>query len=233
MNLETLTSEYTKIKESVQFKAHSTFIKALLASTDPEAIAYHYTLLRERDNNDLYLRLRAAFTKRGESGEHYLLQRMEDETSPEMKADMLTMLGVMRSSAVLPLAREATSSDSADLRYRGCYVLGWMGKAEDIKRLGDRMLHDPDSMVRITAASAHSQFFEKSPRSKNKLLLNLQLALEQEEDEEVSGWIVVAVQYILKKRFGMKEDIEEAELKGNLDEAKEKCQRALKRLKLS
>lgn len=232
MDLKTLQSRYIETKGSDDFEKHAEFINLLLSSNEPEVIAFHYNLLRDRENRDLYLRLRAAFVKRGEAGERFLIARIQEEEDPALCADILTILGVMKSGAALPLARKALIREDPDLRHRGCYVLGWMGEMEDIDLLGDRLLHDPSPLVRKTAATAHSQFYERLPKAKNRLLKNLKQALETEQDQEVIGWIVATVQYILGKRFGLKEDIAENRLIGDIEKAKEKCLRVLNKLGL-
>lgn len=232
MNIDAMRSQYAEIRQVTAFAPHKKFINELMLSEDEKAVSFHYELLRNRENHDLYLRLRAAFMDRGDAAEAFLLERVKDERDSEMRADLLTILGSIRSSAALPLAREAIVSEAANLRYGGCYVLGWMGKARDLDLLRDRLLSDPDPDVRATAATAYDQIHDHLPKSRDRILRDLKDALVAEEDETVAGWIIVTIQYILKKRFGMKENIEEAELTGDVVAAKEKCLRALSRLKV-
>ncbi len=225
-----LDSKYAESLATDDFAVHHSFIKLLLSANDESSIAYHYEKLRAHENRDLYLRLRAAFVKRGEAGARYLVERIADETDPAMRADLLHLLGRLRDPAGLLLARKSLSSADSDVRHRACYVLGWMGEPNDVSLLAVPLLRDADPYVRRTAATAHSQFHERLPETKDQLIDNLKKALATETDDSVIGWIIVTIQYILKKRFGLREDIEEAELVGDLESAKRKCRLALERL---
>lgn len=223
MNLESLKEKYRSASESDSYEVHEDFIKMLLSSSELEVLNYHYDLLRERQNRELYLRLRAAFVKRGQAAANLLVEKLKNEREPAMRADILHLLGRMRHEAALPLAREAIQSPDGDFRDRGVYVLGWMGEIEDIDLLKGRLLNDPDPKVRADAATAHDQIKDNLPGAKNKLLANLKEGLEKEKDKKVCGWIIVTIQDIIKKSFGLKEDIEEGEVRGNVSAAKQKC----------
>lgn len=230
MDQQLMDSKYNESLATDDFEVHNSFINLLLASSDDASIAYHYDKLRYHENRDLYLRLRAAFIKRGEVGVQYLIQRVADETNPVMRADLLHMLGRLRDPMGLLLARKSLSSSDSDTRHRACYVLGWMGDSDDVSLLAVPLLNDADPYVRRTAATAHSQVFDRLPETKDRLIENLKRAFEAERDDSVIGWIIVTIQYILKKRFGLREDIEEAVLVGDLESAKGKCRQALDRL---
>jgi HEAT repeat protein len=230
MNASALEQQYLAASKTDDFDVHNALVKALLASNDRDVLEFHYEHLRDRSNRDLYLRLRAAFAKRGPVAGDFLLAKAEHETDPAMRADLLHLLGRIDHPAAVPMARDALKSPDADLRHRGCYVLGWLGEREDLDRLNDRLLHDEDAFVRRTAATSHSQFYEHAKRSKTAVLESLYQGLVAEKDEAVAGWIVLAVQYVLEKRFGIKWDSEEDELQGDIPAAREKCIRALAKL---
>lgn len=232
MTIDELRSEYKSVRSSDKFIDRKNFANKLMSSNDIEFVEYHYDLIKDRDNKRVYYLLRHEFAKRDADAQQFLLAQLQTEEDPVARADILHLLGRMRNPAALPLAREALTAEDADLRHRGCYILGWMGKSADIDLLGQRLTQDPDAFVRGTAATAHRQVWYRSSRTKDRLLRNLKLALESEEEEEVILSIIITAQTIMKKRFGIKEDMEEDELVGDAVAAKEKCMRALDKLKL-
>lgn len=230
MNVSPLEQQYLAASQTDDFAVHSALIKALLSSNDRDVLEFHYQRLRDRENRDLYLRLRAAFVKRGSAAGDFLVDKAEHEADATMRADVLHLLGRIDHPAAVPMARDAVKSADANLRHVGCYVLGWLGKREDLDLLHDRLLHDEDALVRRTAATAHDQFYRHDKRSKNAVLKSLYEGLLAERDEAVAGWIVLSAQYVLAKRFGVKWDSEEDELRGDIPSAREKCLRALGKL---
>jgi HEAT repeat protein len=212
MTLDELRSRYEAVKDSDDVAPIMAFTKDLLAETGPEALRFHYDLLRQRDNRKLYQHLRAAFLKRGAPAEQFLLSRLDEEADPKMRADVLQLLGHFRNPIALERAREAVASDDPDYRYRGTFILGWMGGVQDIPLLNERLLTDTDDLVRSTAAPAQG--------------------LQTETEEPVIQAIVLALQTILKKRFGLRENVEEREVAGDVRAAREKALRALDRLDL-
>lgn len=227
MNLNALEEQYRAASETDDFAVHHALVEALLASNDREVLELHYRCLRDRENRDLYLQLRAAFVKRGAAAGKFLVEKAAHETDAAIRADLLHLLGRIDHPAAVPMARDAVRAADAHLRHVGCYVLGWLGEREDLALLRDRLLHDEDAFVRRTAATAHSQFYEHSKRSKTAILESLHRGLVAERDEAVAGWIVLAVQYVLGKRFGVRWDAEEDELRGDIPSARDKCLRAL------
>jgi HEAT repeat protein len=228
--IEILAAQYEAAKRTDDFETHHAFTKALKASNDLDIVDFHYGLLRDRANRDLYLRVRAAFDERGPVVGDFLAVKATVEKDPAMCADILHLLGLVEHAAAVPMARESLKSPDTELRRRACYVIGWLGQAEDIPRLREVLLHDTEPSIRATAATSHYQFYEHAKRSKMTLLRNLHEALPMEKDREVSASIVLAAQYILERRFGIKWDREEDELRGDVEAAREKCMKALARV---
>lgn len=227
MDVKTLEHEYAVAKTTDNFSQHQQFIKKLLSTDDPDVVDYHYRMLAIRDNRDLYLRLRAAFKKREDVAVRFLVSKIKVEQDPKLRNDILHLLGGLRSQEAAPLAREFLSHQSPEDRHIGCYVIGWVGTENDIHLLGDRLLNDPDPRVRETAATAHDQIMIRLPETKNRLLGNLKAALEKEKNENVIPWIIITIQYIMKKGFGLKENIEEATWSGSVERARVKAMKAL------
>jgi HEAT repeat protein len=225
-----LRTQYEAARRTDDFETHHAFTKALKASDHPDVVTFHYELLRDRSNRDLYLRVRAAFDERGKVVGDFLAEKARVEKDPEMCADILHLLGLVEHPAALTMARDSLASSDPELRRRASYVIGWLGQSQDIPRIGEILLHDPVPAVRATAATAHYQFYEHAKRSRDSLLKNLHAALPIEKDREAAGSIILAAQYILGRRFGIKWDRDEDQLRGDVEEARAKCLAALGRL---
>jgi len=231
MDIETLEREFTLAKASTDYDQHQKFIKQLLSSDAPEIIAYHFSLLKRRENWDLYQDIRYAFRKRGAVAERFLVDKMKTESDPELQADALQILGGLRSKEVLPLARHFVSHQDPDLRYRACIVLGWVGTEDDIDILGNLLLNDSKGLIRGYAATALRQLWRRLPEAKPQILVNLKKALESEIDAEALPLIIVSLQSIMNKGFGLKENIDEGKITGNVQDARKKALKALELIK--
>ena len=223
MDMDYLEHEYHIAKGTTSYTQHQKFIKQLLFSNESSIIAYHFGLLKRRENWDLYQSVRYAFLKRGLVAERFLIDRIKHENDPELQADALQLLGGLRSKEALPLARDFVTHPDSDHRYRGCFVLGWVGTAEDIDLLGKLIFNDSHPLVRGTAATAQRQIWYRLPETKPKLLAYLQHALKSEEDQEVLSAIIITLQTLLKKNLGLRENSEERKITGNVDGAKKKA----------
>ena len=217
-----MLQKYGEAAKTDDFDIHAAFVSDLLLLSDQETIRYHYDLLRDRSNVDLYLRLRLAMIKRGVNVVAFLERMTETEVNQEMRADLLHMLGRLRSPLGLILARAALTSNNPDTRHRGCYVIGWMGDLTDVSWLRSVLLSDGDDYVRRTAATSHSQMSERLPDLKDVLSNSLLEAVRSEQSLEVSKWVVVTLQYIQGKSFGLRENIKEGTVTGNVVTALEK-----------
>jgi HEAT repeat protein len=232
MTITDLQALYATAQRTDDFDVHTQLSAALLASNDADVLRFHYGALRDRSNHDLYLRLRAAFARRPVAAVgDFLLDCARTEREPTMRADVLHLLGMLQHPAALGLARAALRDANPELRQRGCYVLGWLGHARDIACLGEVLRHDPDPNVRRAAATSHRPFFEHARRSKAALLRSLSLALPSEQDADVVGWIVLSVQDLLGKRFGMRWNAAEDQLVGDSAAARDRSEAALRRRK--
>ncbi|NOZ85228.1 MAG: HEAT repeat domain-containing protein [Deltaproteobacteria bacterium] len=227
MEILDLEREYNIAKETTSFSQHQQFIKQLLSSDKEEIVTYHFELLKRKENWELYQRIRYAFIKRGTIADNFLINRIKIEKDPELQADILQLLGGLKSKQALPLARDFIKHKYPEHRHRACFVLGWVGVQEDIDILSDRLFNDPKHPIRGTAATALRQLWGRLPDMKMKILINLKKALETEEDEDAVKRIIISIQTIMKKRFGLKENIEEREITGDVDIARKRTLKAL------
>ena len=230
MDISGLEREYDIAKATTGYSEHQKFIKQLLSSDEPEIVGYHFNLLKRRANWDLYQRVRYSFMKRGAAADRFLIDRIKTEKDPELQGDILQLLGGLRSKEALPLARNFIARQNPDHRHKACIVLGWVGTQDDIDILGDRLLNDSEPLIRGTAATAQRQLWRRLPDTKGKTLVNLKKALKSEEDEGTIALIIISLQSIMKKKFGLKENIEEREIVGDVERAKKKAMNALERI---
>jgi hypothetical protein len=109
-------------------------------------------------------------------------------------------------------------------------VLGWVGTAGDMKTvLRDRLLHDPSAFVRGNAATAFRQVWYRIPGAKESAIEILGEALSGEEDEDAIAGIVVSLQTIMKRRFGLREPDDGPSYVGDVARAKVRAMRAVAR----
>ena len=147
-----------------------------------------------------------------------------------LKADALQILGGLKIEEALPYAREFIRSDSRDFRYRGIIVTGWIGHENDIPLLTERLANEPDIELRGYAATALRQLWFRLPDTKDEIVAILYKALHTENEEFVLECIIIVLQDLLKKKFGLRENIEEAETTGDVLKAKDRALKVLSKL---
>ena len=86
MNYLEMKNEFNRLKvlSTIEsFDATMDFIGKLNSSNDNETLEFHYSLLKNKDNSDLYYRIRAGFKKRGKRNrkivKSFLLKKLESE----------------------------------------------------------------------------------------------------------------------------------------------------------
>jgi hypothetical protein len=233
MSIDKIKKEYEYAKEGEylsegeQVRRNMLFIKLLMADNSPDVVTYHYNLLKERDYKDLYYDIRAAFEER-DGAEEFLINKISTEVDPITLGDILHLLGILKSSKATHFAREIVNCENNYQREVALYVLGWLGNESDITILNEHLLSEQSSRLRITAASAHRQIYFRLPELKDKLLTSLKQGFEKETDDEVITWIIIMIESIALKRFGLREDREDPYIvHGDLQKAKIKAAKYL------
>ena len=231
MSIDALREHYRRIwREDVSFREEKEFTEALLEHHDREHLAFHFGLLHNREHFYVYCSIRAAFEKHGPRAEPFLVERFQVEKDPYLRGDALQILGHLRSKSARALAKEATTADEETLRYRGVIVLGWVGTVKDMTTvLRDRLLNDPSAFVRGNAATAFRQVWYRIARAKDPAIEILGAALGSEEDEDAICSIIVTLQDIMKRRFGIREPRNEPGFVGDAEAAKARALRSVAR----
>jgi HEAT repeats len=228
---ESIEREFTKAQRSSDFAIHQAFVERLVATHDRERVKFHYELLRERTNYDLYLMVRAAFDRHGKEGESFLCEHLPTEKDQDVASDAMLILGLMRSSKARDLALGFLGHSAPKERHMGCVVLGWVGTKADEPILAKILVSDVDARVRGTAATALRQMWHRIPAIKFRVLKLFREALEAEGDTGAQSDIIIATQSVLGKKLGLVEDIEQGEVRGDLAQAREKARKALTSVK--
>lgn len=175
-----------------------------------EAFDFHYELLRDTSMDaELYDWLCRMFSRRGDDGEDYLLSKFATESDPSLQATALQILGSFkynqgrRLKDTAALARTTLESSYEELRCKALWVMGWLGASNDVPKVATLLEKDPAPANRQWAATALMQIFHSHPSAASKALKCLGKALETEADPIALGGILVAVQEISGKRFGL------------------------------
>ncbi len=226
-----LREEFSEISNIKNITLQMAFCKKLVASNDAEFLDLHYELLRERTiDKGLFQFLRNFFDNRGPAGEDYLLEKIVVETDLALQGDVLQMLGGMRYRSGKRLAETAEwarillKSDSDRLRCRAIWVLGWLGTPDDIDNLlSDRLFHDTNNENRGWAATAMMQIFFTDETTAEKSLGYLKQAIRTEKDYFTLEMILISIQEITGKRFGLKTRSHERAPKEKVDAALKKA----------
>ncbi|MBC8017397.1 MAG: HEAT repeat domain-containing protein [Verrucomicrobia bacterium] len=228
MNIEEIKNEYDLVKKSGDNIAEILkFKKNLLSNNSDEVRNFHYELLREHKNKKLYQHIRAAFIKRTNI-EEFLIERLNSEKDDNMQADILHILGRIRSAHAVKIAHDFLKHENEYHREVASYVLGWVGNKDDIKLLNYQMLNEKSPWLRITAASAHRQIASRMPEYKMELIRSLKQGFELEQNDEVVPWIIIMIETILITRLGIREDKDDPYIwHGDLEKAKIKTKQLL------
>ncbi|NVN91000.1 MAG: HEAT repeat domain-containing protein [Desulfuromonadales bacterium] len=230
-SINELQKEFTEISGKHDMALHMAFCKKLVTSNDVEFLDYHYGLLRDRSVDDiLYQNLRRAFSKRGPAGEDYLHKKLVTETDASLQGDVLQVLGGMKNHGGKRLdetaewARKLLQSDVDTLRCRALWVLGWLGTSDDIDNVvSDRLFHDPNNENRGWAATAMMQIFFSDNTTAEKSLGCLKQAIRAEKDYFALEMILIAIQELTGKRFGLKSGSNERAPREKVDTALKKA----------
>ena len=225
MDILTVKNQYKELISSVDpFEKIFDFKNSLLSSNSDEFLNFHLDILKDRENEAVYNTVRSFFSKRDDKAktEEFLYKRyksgIEDIT---LKADVIQILGHLRSKYAKLVALENLNADKGDLRYRSIIVLGWVGTAADLGQLHERLLNDKDPNLRGFAATAMRQIWFNHPNTKDKILSCIKDAIVSEKSEEALQGMILTVQELTKKKLGLKES-KYGDVSGDINTAKNK-----------
>lgn len=236
MDIKTLNDSYETLKKSENpYDTIFDFKEELLSSDAPEFLEFHYRIIQDealpekvRGTIKSFFFSDAVNNRNKEVVSEFLYQKylagIEDIA---LKADVIQLLGNLRSKHAKEVALENIAIRKGDLRYRSIIVLGWVGSKTDLKVLNERLLTDPDPQLRGYAATAMRQIWFNHPKTKDDILRYIKEAIEKETAPEALEGMIITVQDLLKKKLGLKES-KYGDVTGDMEEAKIKTIAALK-----
>ena len=223
MDIQTLEAELQKASKTEDFAVHNEFTRHLLACDSSNIFQYHFELLRSTSNQKLYQRIRAAFVRRGDAVKQFLIERVEHEADSRLRGDAVQILGHLRAKEMLPLVRRFLSDTDDYLRYNAIIVLGWMGTEDDVDLLGSRLNVEIDPKLRGYVATALRQVFLRLPETQKRCISFLKAAIEREQVDATLELMIISAQTISRKYFGLRENIDQGTITGDVTNAKAKA----------
>lgn len=227
MDLTELKQEFEAAKKTDSFTVHNEFIKNLLSSDAENFLEAHYSLLADKENKDLHRRVSNAFEKRGSAGEKFLIKKLGEETNVGLQADVLQILGKFKSRELAEIIPHFLNSPEEMLRQKAIIVTGWFGNEPEIYLLNDHYGREKTAYLRGFTATSMRQIWFRNPDLKDIILRFYYRFLTVENDETAIAMIVVSVQDLMRKKFGLKENYVENEISGDVEKAKQKALKAL------
>ena len=210
-------------EDFIPFEVTHKISNLLISSNDKEMLEFHYSLLKIKDDAVLYYEIRTAFEERPkEIIEPFLLDKLKTEQDMSLKGDIIQLLGGIGSFEILPYVKSNIKSEIRDIRYRCIIVLGWLGNKNDLPILNERLVNEPNDELRGYAATAMRQIWFKKRATSEDILPYLYSAIVNENSEETLSMIIIVIQDLLKRKFGLQERIDEGIITGDVFKAKEK-----------
>ncbi|MBV7440907.1 HEAT repeat domain-containing protein [Weeksellaceae bacterium TAE3-ERU29] len=224
MGLESLKREYNNIlTKGTTFQKYLDFERELISDNSIKFLEFHYQILSERKKENLYKYIRACFHLRKDREKVivFLVNKYKSDIKDLiLKADIISILGRLQATEVVSFAKDNINSESYDLRYSSIITLGWVGGKEDLPILNERLKDEPDDTLRGYVATSMRQIWFNKNATAEEILPYLYKALIREKSEETLSMIIVVIQDLLKKKFGLKE--KEGIIEGNVLKSKEK-----------
>lgn len=210
-------------REFVPYKQILQISEWLLSSNDEEVLAYHFSLLKCNIDATFYHHLFEDFEKRPLSViEPFLLKKIYDECDVFLKGVAIQLLGSVGSNKILPYLRAHIDSEDDTIRDCCIIVLGWVGDKNDLLLLNERLQNDTNAELRGNAATAMREIWFAERALAEDILPYLYQALLNETAEETLLSIIIVIQDLLQRKFGLQERSNEGSITGDPLKAKVK-----------
>lgn len=222
--MDTLNILFDKIKSSDSFKTHNDFLKILLEKDNDQAYQLHLDFIEKSENTILHERLCQAYSRRSKNAGEFLLNRiLKEKSSSNLLATFIHILGLMKYNKIIPYLPKLLINKNETIRYKCIIVLGWLGGENEISLLYNTLSsHQELDYLRGFAAASLLQIWYNHPTLKNQILHALYNQLSNESSELVNAMIIISLQNILNKKFGLKDNYN-GEITGNIDKSKRRA----------
>ncbi len=227
-DLEQLEQEYNQLLHHYDEVKSIEFINELIKHTEKEFLKFHFNTLKDQSNEPLFYELRGEFYRHGETVKPFLLDKLENEADKSLQAEALFILGTLDDlndidKEIIKKSAKQFIENYTDYKhqYYGIIVLGWIGGKDEIPILENQMINNDNPELRAIAATAIRQIYFQNKRLSKSILNSYLKALSTETNSHVIGVIIVCIQDIEKRKFGLQE-LRDGRIKGDVSKAKEK-----------
>lgn len=231
-NLANLKETYDHLDKNEISDEYLDFEELLLKDDSPEYLNFHYDLLKNKNNDKIDGYIKACFDLRKDkiAVSNFLISKLKGGINNEtLFADVIEILGHVRSPYARVIAIENLKSKNHDIRYRCIIVLGWVGTTADLDILYERMINDQDAELRGFCATAMRQIWYNHKDTKDKITKYINEAIRNETNEEAIIGMIITLQDLHKKKFGIKESAY-GDVSGDVALAKQKAIAALDKI---
>lgn len=235
MNLKNLKIEYNELLVNYEDVKKINFVNNMSKNNDLDVIAFHYEILSNKDNLELFYLIRASFKDHNETAKYFLLDKLETEINQKLKAETLFILGTWKpldesnKEKIKKVAIEfIDKKENYTNEYYGIIVLGWIGGKKEISILEKELLSNENEQLRLYSATALRQIFYKQANLKNDILKLYYTSLKIETEEKIVQALIACIQDLVEKKFGIKESMRGV-ISGNIEKAKPKALKFLEK----
>ena len=220
-----IQKQYNELKKTHNAGKLMKFISEFTKDNSLDNLNFHYSLLNDRENLNLFYNIRAAFEKRKKAGAGFLFEKIKTEKDEILKSEALFILGLMR---CYEIKKETINlyrlTSNFDVKYNCIVVLGWIGNSvEDITFLSNIMNNiSENSELRAYAASALRQIWFKNNMFISNILQAYKSILTKNNDYVIDSTIIACIQDMLRKKFGISES-RFGEISGDVEKSKLKA----------
>jgi len=224
-----IRKQYNELKNSYDAGKFMEFKSELIKNNSLDYLNFHYSLLKDRENLNLFYNIRAAFEKRKKVGVDFLIEKIKTEKDEILKSEALFILGLMKCYEIKKeVINLYLTTHYFNVKYNCIVVLGWIGTSlEDIHFLSDIMNNiSENSELRAYAASALRQIWFKNSMFTSNILRAYKSILTKNNDYVIDSTIIACIQDMLRKKFGISES-RYGEISGGVEKPKLKAIKAI------
>ena len=138
-----------------------------------------------------------------------VINELENDIDMEHHGTILFCLGKIidsrrgKQKKVIEYVKKNINNPNENTRENAIIVLGWLGGNREIDLLGNILLNDTNNKCRAWASSSFMQISFRKKLNTERVLPYLYKSIQKEKDYFVIEVVIVALQEIIKKKFGL------------------------------